>query len=56
MPREKGDFGRSGIPDKAKGKATDFPPIVDRDPELKTTRGKTNNPASEEDSPMSTPV
>lgn len=39
-----------------RGKKTKFPPITDRDPELKTEFSKPKNPGKEEDSPMSTPV
>ena len=56
MPREKGDFGRSKLPAAVRGKATSFPPIVNRDPELMTTKSKPKNPAKESDTPMSTPV
>jgi len=31
-------------------------PVTDRDSELKTTRPALKNPASEDDSPMNTPV
>lgn len=56
MTREKGDFGRSKLPDKAKGQATDFPLITNRDSELKTTQNPASNPASEEDSPLNDPT
>ncbi len=51
MPRDTGDWGKH-----KRGETTNFPPITDRDPELKTTKGKAVNPAKEEDTPMSTPV
>ena len=56
MGRKKGDFGRSKLPKALRGSATDFPPITDRDSELKTVRKKPKNPAKESDTPMSTPV
>lgn len=48
--REVGDFGPNH------GQTTSFPPIIDRDGELKTTVSKPVNPAKESDSPMSTPA
>lgn len=48
--REVGDFGPNH------GDTTSFPPIINRDPELKTTTSKAVNPGKESDSPMSTPV
>lgn len=39
-----------------RGKKTKYPPITNRDPELKIEKSRAVNPNKEEDSPMSTPV